>query len=79
MHFIELIVKGIIIGFGVAIPIGPVGVLCIDRTLKYGKKAGIISGLGAALADGIYGVLAVCSVTFVTEFLTPYESIIRGT
>ncbi len=78
MDLIELIIKGITIGFAVAIPIGPVGVLCIDRTLKYGKKAGIVSGLGAAVADGIYGVLAVCSVTFVTTFLIPYQNIIRG-
>lgn len=78
MHLIESIVIGMIIGFGAAVFIGPVGVLCIDRTLKYGKRAGLVSGLGAALADGIYGILAVCSVTFVTGFLIPYQNTIRG-
>lgn len=73
-----LFIKGIAIGLGVAIPIGPVGILCIDRTLAHGRAAGIATGIGAAMADGVYGAIAAFSVTFVTNHLIPYQHWIRG-
>lgn len=73
-----LFIKGIAIGLGVAIPIGPVGILCIDRTLTHGKASGIATGIGAAIADGVYGAIAAFSVTFVTNHLIPYQHWIRA-
>lgn len=73
-----LFIKGIAIGLGVAIPIGPVGILCIDRTLAHGKASGIATGIGAAIADGVYGAIAAFSVTFVTNHLIPYQHWIRA-
>ncbi|WJE53644.1 LysE family transporter [Bacillus cereus] len=69
----ELFIKGIIIGISIAAPVGPIGVLCIRRTLEYGKFIGFISGLGAATADGLYGMIAGLGLTFVTNFLVKQQ------
>lgn len=53
-----LLLKGCIIGLAIAAPVGPVGVICIRRSLAQGAKYGFISGLGAATADAIYGCVA---------------------
>jgi threonine/homoserine/homoserine lactone efflux protein len=53
-----LLARGILIGFSIAAPVGPIGVLCIRRTLADGGAAGFVSGLGAATADAVYGSLA---------------------
>jgi len=50
--------KAFLLGWMVAIPIGPVGFLIIQRSIKVGSLAGVASGLGAALADGLFGFLA---------------------
>lgn len=65
----EFLLKGLIIGFSIAAPVGPIGILCIRRTLEYGKLVGVMSGLGAATADGIYGLIASLSLTVITNFL----------
>ncbi|MDH4422073.1 LysE family transporter [Bacillus cereus] len=69
----ELFIKGIIIGISIAAPVGPIGVLCIRRTLEYGKFIGFISGLGAATADGLYGMIAGLGLTVVTNFLVEQQ------
>lgn len=61
--------RGLIIGFSIAAPVGPIGVLCIRRTLAEGQASGLFSGLGAATADAIYGCIAGFGVTFVSNFL----------
>lgn len=53
-----MLLKGLILGFSIAAPVGPIGVLCIRRSLIHGRLAGFLSGLGAATADGFYGMLA---------------------
>ncbi len=53
-----MLLKGLILGFSIAAPVGPIGVLCIRRSLVHGRLAGFLSGLGAATADGLYGLLA---------------------
>ncbi len=63
-------VKGLILGFSIAAPVGPIGILCIRRTLHYGRFSGFVSGLGAAAADTIYAVIAAFGLTFVSNFLT---------
>ena len=50
--------RGLAIGFSIAAPVGPIGLLCIRRTLADGRLVGFVSGLGAATADAIYGVVA---------------------
>lgn len=65
----EMLIKGLIIGFSIAAPVGPIGVLCIRRTLEHGKFVGFVSGLGAATADALYGLIAGLGLTLITNFL----------
>jgi threonine/homoserine/homoserine lactone efflux protein len=64
-----LFLKGLLVGFLIAMPVGPIGILCIQRTLNKGKLHGIVSGLGAATADAIFGFIAAFGLTFVSSFL----------
>ena len=57
------------IGFSIAAPVGPIGVLCIRRTLTDGQISGLVSGLGAATADAFYGCVAGFGLTFISSFL----------
>ncbi len=66
---ISFFLRGLIIGFSIAAPVGPIGVLCIRRTLAEGRAFGLFSGLGAATADAIYGFIAGFGLTFVSNFL----------
>ena len=66
---ISFFLKGLIIGFSIAAPVGPIGVLCIRRTLAQGRTSGLISGLGAATADAIYGCIAALGLTFSSSLL----------
>lgn len=61
--------KGLIIGFSIAAPVGPIGVLCIKRTLSSGRVIGLLSGIGAATADALYGCIAAFGLTFISNFL----------
>jgi threonine/homoserine/homoserine lactone efflux protein len=61
--------KGAIIGLSIAAPVGPIGVLCIRRSLADGPRLGLAAGLGAATADGAYGSVAAFGLTFVSGFL----------
>ena len=69
--------KGLILGFVVAAPVGPVGILCIYRTLTKGKIHGLVSGLGAATADAIYGAIAALGLTFISSFLIEQRLLLR--
>lgn len=69
--------KGIILGFSIAAPVGPIGVLCIRRTLGGGMLYGFLSGLGAATADGIYGCIAAFGLTAVSSFLLDKQFVLR--
>lgn len=60
-------VKGLAIGFLIAAPVGPINVLCVRRTLIHGRLAGIVSGLGAAAADTVFGAIAAFGVLFITD------------
>jgi threonine/homoserine/homoserine lactone efflux protein len=73
-----LFLRGLIIGFSIAAPLGPIGVLCIRRTLADGRLPGLVSGLGAATADGIYGCLAVLGITAVADLLLHYQTGLRA-
>lgn len=65
----DVFFKGLILGFSIAAPVGPIGVLCIRRTLAEGRAIGFVSGLGAATADGFYGAVAAFGLTLISSFL----------
>ncbi len=74
---ITLLLRGILIGFSIAAPVGPIGVLCIRRTLAEGRASGLISGLGAASADAIYGCIAGFGLSFISNALVDQQHWLR--
>ncbi|HPX75658.1 MAG TPA: LysE family transporter [Bacteroidales bacterium] len=70
--------KGIIVGLSASIPLGPIGVICIQRTLNKGRLSGFISGLGAAAADGLYACIAGFGVKIVMDSINEYQIVIRS-
>ena len=77
MREIELLIGGIIVGLMIAMPVGPVNILCIHRTIEAGWRSGVISGVGAAAADMLYGGIAGFSITLVVQFLVREQFWIR--
>nr|WP_319392523.1 LysE family transporter [uncultured Desulfobacter sp.] len=78
---IKYLFKGIVIGVSIAVPVGPIGLLCVKRSLSHGFRAGLVTGLGAATADAFYGFVAGFSLTFITDFLLdkkPWLHILGG-
>ena len=69
--------RGLIIGFSIAAPVGPIGVLCIRRTLAEGRLAGFLSGMGAASADMFYGAVAAFGLTAIQELLIGQSTWLR--
>ena len=76
MNF-SFIIPGIMVGFSIAAPVGPIGVLCIRRTLAEGRVQGLVSGLGAATADAMYGCIAAFGLTLVSNALVQQQFWLR--
>lgn len=74
---VGLFLRGLVIGFSIAAPVGPIGILCIRRTLAEGRMAGLLSGLGAATADALYGCVAGFGLTVVSSFLVDQRTWIQ--
>ena len=74
---ISLLLRGLVIGFSIAAPVGPISVLCIRRTLTEGRASGLVSGLGAATADAIYGCIAGFGLTLISKTLINQQMWIR--
>ena len=74
---LDLLVKGCLIGVVVSAPLGPVGVLCIQRTLNKGRWYGFVTGLGAALSDIAYALLTGYGMSFMDEFLTRNQVLLQ--
>ncbi len=74
---IHLLFRGLVIGFSIAAPVGPIGVLCIRRTLAEGRVYGLVFGLGTATADAIYGCIAGFGLTFISSILVNQQGWIR--
>jgi threonine/homoserine/homoserine lactone efflux protein len=72
-----LLLRGLAIGFALAAPVGPVGLLCIRRALVDGRHAAFVAGLGAALADTIFGAIAGLGLTMISSFLLNHQTSIR--
>jgi threonine/homoserine/homoserine lactone efflux protein len=77
MQELELLLRGAVAGLAISAPVGPVNVLCVSRTISRGTRAGLISGLGAATADTIYGAVAGFSISVVIGLLIRNEFWIR--
>lgn len=70
----ELLFKGLGMGFAIAAPVGPIGLLCIQRTLTRGRWSGVLSGMGAASADALYGCIAGFGLTALAGFLLTWQT-----
>ena len=70
--------KGILVGIVIAVPVGPVGVMCVRRTILDGKLAGFVSGLGASTADAVFGIIAGFGLTAVSDWLIDYQQWLRA-
>ena len=69
LSYIDIIFKGLLIGIIVSAPMGPVGVLCVQRTLNKGRWYGFVTGIGAAMSDLIYATITLAGVSFVVDFI----------
>ena len=74
---IEIIIKGILIGLCISVPLGPIGMLTIQRTLNRGQKHGIATGLGATTSDLVYTIITLFSLSFVLDFIEGHRFIIQ--
>ena len=70
---LNLFLIGLLIGLAVAVPVGPIGLLCIRRTLIRGRLAGLASGIGAATADAFYASVASLSMGFISDLISRYQ------
>ena len=73
MNYVLLIVAGLVIGFIVAAPIGPVNLICIRRTLSFGSLNGFLSGLGGAMVDGVYAAIVGFGLTAIGQWIEGYS------
>ena len=74
---LEFLIRGIVVGFSIAAPVGQIGILCIRRTLERGRLQGLVSGLGAATADAFYGAVAAFGITSVSSALISQQFLLR--
>lgn len=74
---LDLLVKGIIVGVVVSAPLGPVGVLCIQRTLNKGRWYGFVTGLGAALSDICYALITGYGMSFMDELILKHQMFLQ--
>jgi threonine/homoserine/homoserine lactone efflux protein len=74
---LRTLLRGLVIGFSIAAPVGPIGVLCIRRTLADGRTTGLAVGLGAATADAVYGAVAGFGLTVVSTLLVRQQDAMR--
>lgn len=75
--FIQYLIKGVLFGLLASVPVGPVAVLCIQRTLNKGRLSGFISGLGAAIADLLYTLLATFGIKFIINWIDEFQKWIK--
>ena len=71
------VLRGVAIGFAIAAPIGPVGILCIRRALAHGRMAGVAAALGAAFADCFFGAAVALGIGWVHELVQTYQTPLR--
>ena len=74
---VTFLLRGLVIGLSIAAPVGPIGVLCMRRTLTEGRAFGFVSGLGTASADLVYGCIAGFGLSFISTFLVGHQLWLR--
>ncbi len=74
---IEFLIKGLVIGFLASVPLGPVGVLCIQRTINKGRLSGMFSGMGAATVDAFFALVAALGLTYIINFIEEQQFYIQ--
>ncbi len=74
---ISLLTRGMLLGLMIAAPVGPIGLLCIRRTVSRGLISGLFTGLGAALADGIFAAIAVLGIAAIMDFISHYSPALK--
>jgi threonine/homoserine/homoserine lactone efflux protein len=74
---LEIIIKGLLIGLCISVPLGPIGMLTIQRTLNRGQKHGIATGLGATTSDLIYTIITLFFLSFVLDFIEVHRFVIE--
>lgn len=74
---VEFLIKGLIVGFLASIPLGPVGILCIQRTINKGRYSGLISGMGAATVDMFFALVAALGLTYIINFIEEKQFFIQ--
>jgi len=74
---LDLVIKGIIVGLCISVPLGPIGMLCVQRTLNRGRKYGIITGLGATASDLVYTFVTLFFLRFVIGFIEAHQIIFQ--
>lgn len=74
---LEIIIKGLLIGLCISVPLGPIGMLTIQRTLTRGQKYGIVTGLGATTSDLVYTIVTLFFLSFVLDFIEQHRFIIQ--
>lgn len=72
-----VLIQGIVLGVAIAAPVGPIGLLCIRRTIEHGPFLGFTTGMGAAVADTFYGAIAAFGVSAALSFLTGHQTLFR--
>jgi threonine/homoserine/homoserine lactone efflux protein len=77
MEWLTFLVKGILIGFVASIPLGPVGMVCIQRTLCKSHRSGFLSGVAAATADTIFATIALFFLSVVLTFVQRHIDILK--
>jgi threonine/homoserine/homoserine lactone efflux protein len=77
MTYIYLVASGVVMGLIAAVPIGPVNLICVRRTFAFGPLNGFVSGLGAALGDGIFAAITGFGLTWVAQLIEGYATIIE--
>ncbi len=76
MDLIVNILKAFLVGFSASIPVGPVAILVVQKSLSKGHKAGFVTGLGASVVDTLYAVVAIFALAFTQQFLSEHEVVI---
>lgn len=74
---LSLLLKATLIGFSIAMPVGPIGLLCVRNSIVWGRRYGFATGMGAAIADTFYGALAGFGVAALTSMLMSYKLVLQ--
>ncbi len=73
----EIFIKGILIGLSISVPLGPIGMLCIQRTLNRGKNHGFVTGIGATTSDIVYAIITMFFLNFVLDIVEQHRLVIQ--